>query len=231
MAEILPQRLTSLHRRHLSLGAHMTSEHGWQRPARYTSAQEEAAAVRQTVGLCDISPIGKLLVQGHDIEKLMASAASMTEIPDPGRVIQATQRGLACRLASDQLLILVPPGALSDVRDAFESAGSSCAHLVDMTSAFTGLLLAGPSSADVLCKLTDLDLSAPVNADMTCTQTSLSGVQAIIVRADFPGVPSYRIFVSRDLGEFAWDVLTEAGSHEGLAPFGVEVLRLLQVEG
>ena len=231
MAEVLPQRLSSLYRRHLSLGAHMTSEYGWQRPARYTSAQEEAAAVRQTVGLCDISPIGKLLVQGHDIEKLMASAASMTEIPDPGRVIQAAHGVLVCRLASDQLLLLTPPNAAVELRTALDSQQDSCAHLVDMTSAFTGPLLAGPSSADVLCKLTDLDLSAPANADMTCTQTSLSGVQAILVRADFPDIPSYRIFVSRDLGEFAWDVLTEAGSHEGLAPFGVEALRLLQVEG
>ena len=230
MAHVLPQRLTSLHRRHLSLGAHMTSEHGWQCPARYTSAQEEAATVRQTVGLCDISPIGKLLVQGDDIERLTASAPSMTEIPAPGRVIQATQRGLACRLASDQLLLLTPPNAAVELRTALDSQQDSCAHLVDMTSAFTGSFLAGPSSADVLCKLTDLDLSAPANADMTCTQTSLSGVQAILVRADLPGIPSYRIFVSRDLGEFAWDVLTEAGSHEGLTPFGIEAQRLLRGE-
>ena len=105
---------------------------------------------------------------------------------------------------------------------------NTCAHLVDTTSGLTGLCLAGPRSQDVLSKLTDLDLTLPDTANMTCTQTSLSGVQAILVRADFGDVPCYRIFVSRDLGEFAWDVLTEAGSSEGLTPFGVDALRLLR---
>ena len=57
MADVLPQRISPLHRRHLSLGAQMTSENGWQRPARYASAQEEAAAVQSGAGLCDITPV------------------------------------------------------------------------------------------------------------------------------------------------------------------------------
>ena len=100
-----------------------------------------------------------------------------------------------------------------------------------MSSGLTGLCLAGPHSQDVLSKLTDLDLSLPANANMSCTQTSLSGVQAMLVRADFGDMPAYRIFVSRDLGEHAWDILTEAGSSEGLTPFGSETLRLLRGEG
>ena len=229
MADVLPQRISPLHRRHLSLGAQMTSEKGWQRPARYASAQEEAAAVQSGAGLCDITPVGKLLLQGADIEASVRASLPGVEIPAPGGVTRHEDRHLFCRLAVDQLLLLTPPDATDDIQATMATTQpNTCAHLVDTTSGLTGLCLAGPRSQDVLSKLTDLDLTLPATADMTCTQTSLSGVLAILVRADFGDVPCYRIFVSRDLGEFAWDVLTEAGSSEGLTPFGVDALRLLR---
>lgn len=229
MAELLPQRLSPLHRRHISLGAQMTSEKGWQRPTCYISSQEEEAAVRASAGLCDITPIGKLLLQGADIEASVRASMPGVEIPAPGGVTRYQDKHLLCRLAVDQLLILTPPDDTNDIRATMATTQQdSCAHLVDMTSGLTGLCLVGPHSQDVLSKLTDLDLSLPATSDMTCAQTSLSGVQTMLVRADFGDVPCYRIFVSRDLGEFAWDVLTEAGSSEGLMPFGIDALRLLR---
>ena len=228
MADVLPQRISPLHRRHLSLGAQMVSENGWRRPARYASAREEAAAVRASTGLSDITPVGKLLLQGADIEASVRASLPRVEISAPGGVTRHEDRHLFCRLAVDQLLILTPPDTTDDIRATMATTRwDTCAHLVDMTSGLTGLCLAGPHCQDVLNRLTDLDLSLPATSDMTCAQTSLSGVQAILVRADFGDVLCYRIFVSRDLGEFAWDVLTEAGSSEGLTPFGVDALRLL----
>ena len=229
MAELLPQRLSPLHRRHISLGAQMTGEKGWQRPACYTSAQEESAAVRASLGLCDITPVGKLLLQGADIEASVQASLPGVEIPASGGVTRHEDGHLFCLLAADQLLLLTPPNATDDMLATMATTQQdSCTHLVDMTSGLTGLCLVGPHSQDVLSKLTDLDLALPAIFHMTCAQTSLSGVQAILVRADFGDVPCYRIFVSRDLGEFAWDVLTEAGSSEGLTPFGVDALRLLR---
>ena len=82
MADVLPNRISSLHRRHLSLGAEMVVEGSWQRPAHYTSTQEELARVQSASGLCDISPIGKFLVQGDAIDALLKAALSCTEVPD-----------------------------------------------------------------------------------------------------------------------------------------------------
>ena len=231
MAETLPQRISSLHRRHLSLSARMIDQNGWQRPACYSSPEEEAVAVRTGVGLCDTSPMGKLLVQGDDVAGLLSASLSATDIPLPGRVSWHSESTLLCRLASDQLLVLTTPETAGQTRTALDAQHDEYVHLVDMTSALTGLCVAGPRSADVLMKVTDSELVGPTASDLTCAQASLSGVQAILVRADFRDAPCYRIFVSRDLGEFAWDVLTEAGSHDGLQPFGVEAFRLLRGEG
>ena len=116
MADVLPQRISPLHRRHLSLGAQMTSEKGWQRPARYASAQEEAAAVQSGAGLCDITPVGKLLLQGADIEASVRASLPGVEIPAPGGVTRQEDRHLFCRLAVDQLLLLTPPDATDDIQ-------------------------------------------------------------------------------------------------------------------
>ncbi len=230
MADLVPHRLSPLHRRHISLGAQMVSEYGWQRPSRYTSAQEEGEEIASAAGLCDISPVGKLLVQGSEMPGVLMRALGVTKIPDTGRVTRQPGVGLLCRLAANQVLLFVPPRDADEVRSAFDAHQEGCVHVVDMTSGLTGLCLAGPRSQDVLSKLTDLDLSQPDAGDMTCAQTSLSGVQATVVRADLRSMSCYRIFVSRDLGEYAWDVLTEAGSREGLQPFGVETFRVLRGE-
>ena len=207
----------------------MTSEAGWQRPAHYAAAQEEQAAVRAGVGLCDITPVGKLLLQGASIDASLRASLPGVEVPAPGGITRHQERHLFCRLAVDQLLLLTPPDSTDDLRATMAfTQQDNCIHFVDMTSGLTGLCLAGPRGQDILTKLTDLDLSLPATTDMTCAQTSLSGAQAILVRADFGDIPCYRIFVSRDLGEFAWDVLTEAGSSEGLTLFGVDTLRLLR---
>ena len=57
-------RKTALHERHRALGAKMTDFHGWDMPLYYTSILEEHKAVRQTLGLFDISHMGQVLISG-----------------------------------------------------------------------------------------------------------------------------------------------------------------------
>ena len=243
MSQLAPQRLSAIHRRHLSLGAAMVEQEGWQRPARYTGSQQELAGLRAGVGLCDISPMGKLYVEGDAIASLLKASLPEAELPEAHGVARQ-QVSLSdgspmvdltlCRLAQDQALALTTPEGVDGVRGALEAERAErhdCAHLVDLTSALTGLCLAGPRSQDCLSRLTDLDLSLPTTADMTCAQTTMAAIQATMVRMDNQAGPCYWIFVSRDLGEYAWDTLTEAGSGDGLVPFGIEALRLLAEEG
>src|SRR3989338_7150693 len=57
---------TALHERHRRLGAKMTDFHGWDMPLYYTSILEEHKAVRQAIGIFDISHMGQVLVKGPD---------------------------------------------------------------------------------------------------------------------------------------------------------------------
>ena len=57
---------TALHERHRTLGAKMTGFHGWDMPLSYTGILEEHQAVRQALGIFDISHMGQVLVTGPD---------------------------------------------------------------------------------------------------------------------------------------------------------------------
>ena len=63
-----------MHYRHLERGAVMTERDGWMLPARYSAPEEEAASVRQAVGITDISPVGKIRLQGEAIDQALREA-------------------------------------------------------------------------------------------------------------------------------------------------------------
>src|SRR4029453_15744205 len=66
-----PFKLTPLHHKHLALGAEMMDLGEWKRPYVYTSPAEEHRAVRERVGLIDVSTLGKLDVKGKDAAQLL----------------------------------------------------------------------------------------------------------------------------------------------------------------
>lgn len=233
----LPEHLSSLYRRHLSLGAQMIDEGGWQRPGRYTSATEEATVLLLAVGLCDISPVHKLLLEGDGVGNVEVGSFP-TIAPEVG-IVDLGGGMPMCRLAADRLLVLLqtslPEGGLQMTRRFLAGQIEGSGYLTDLTAELTGMCLAGPRSPNVLGKLTDLDLSHGANLYMNggaCGETSLLGVPAILVRYDWLlSMPCHCIFVPHDSGEFAWDALTQAGAQEGLKPVGIEALRFLDDSG
>jgi sarcosine oxidase subunit alpha len=66
-----PEKHTPLHHRHIALGAEMMLLGSWKRPYAYTTPSEEHKAVRERVGLIDVSTLGKLEVKGKDAARLL----------------------------------------------------------------------------------------------------------------------------------------------------------------
>ncbi len=232
-----PIKLSAMHHRHLVLGATMVEEEGWQRPAKYTTSDAELAAVREGVGLCDVSPVGKLLMEGAGIEPLIQSSAPGSLALQVGQVVRqglldgqgaVLDQVLLCRLAHDQLFLLTSPEKTQAVVASLGQHLDGCLHLVDMTSVYAGMVVAGPWGGETLAKVTELNLSLSALPDLSCVQGSVAQVHALAVRADRGDLACYEVYVSRDLGEFVWDAIVDAGQEFGIAPFGVEALRRLQ---
>ncbi len=234
-----PVKRTAMHYRHLKLGATMGDYGGWQRPAMYTSPEQETERVREAGGLCDTSPSVKHYIQGNDVSALLQKAfpeagpfginrACAGVFSGPGG--PSIDNVLLCRFATDEAFIVSPPDAALPVAGALRESLSGCAHAVDMTSTFASVNIAGPMSAQLLAKLTDLDLSPGAFSDLGCAQGQVAEVYAIVARQDWGGLLSYQVYFGRDFGEYLWEALLHAGREYGVAPFGVEALKMLRLE-
>ncbi len=213
-----PYKVSALYRSHLALGARWGEEGEWRLPEAFADPESEAEQVRQSVGLQDVSAIGKLDLKGREGERLLAGLAP------PGRLS-------VLRLRPDHILILTLPGHQGQVAEGLLQVLSRtpcCAHLTDMTGALSAFALVGPRAREVLAKLTSLDLRAQAFPNGACAQTGLAKAHVIIHRADWGQVLAYRLLLGRELGEYGWEVIRTAGASFGLVLFGLAAERLLR---
>ncbi len=227
-----PVKLTALYRKHLALGAKFREEGMWRWPETFTAPEAEVQHVRAGVGLADLSPLGKLDLKGHALDPVLEALAGA-----PAPAVHAISRlslragpaCLCCRLARDELLLLTAPSELEAVTHAlYASPGPGCAHVTDLTSALAVLDLVGPKAPEVLSKVLALDLRPAVFPASALTQGGLAGVHAIVLRLDLGTTLGYRLLVGREVAEFVWDVLWDAGAECGLVPFGATAHALLR---
>lgn len=238
-----PVRLSPMHQRHLALGAKLMDAGQWKRPEHYGDPQAEVRAVRERVGLIDVSTLGKLNVQGPDAVRLLEGVYTnrFSNLP-VGRIrygVMCTEEGIVFddgvvgRLSDDAYYLTTTTGGVNTVYEWLTwwlTSWGWRVHVANVTSSYAAVNLAGPGARDVLTRLTDLDLSNPAFPYMHLRQARVAGVPACLLRIGFVGEVGYEIHVSAAYGEHLWDSLMEAGAEFGIAPFGVEAQRVLRLE-
>lgn len=227
-----PIARSALHEVHEALGAVFAEAAGWQVPRSYATPEEEAIRVREAVGLFDASALGKLALRGRDGAAVVGSGdgsgrlARRLRLEGDGPAVSA----LALPVAPDECLLLTAPGAAPGLAARLTPRLAGCAHLTDLTSVLAALRLAGSRAPQLLPRLCPLDLSPPAFPDLAVAQGPLAKVRAIVVRDDLDPLPSYLVLVPRDVAEYVWGAVLEAGREVGLAPVGAAALPRLGPE-
>jgi sarcosine oxidase, subunit alpha len=245
-----PIRRTPMHYVHEDLGAVWMDMGDWKRPRYYNSAQterecvqQEYNAVRQAVGIIDVSTLGKLSLKGRDSGKLLDKVYT-NRFSDlkPGRVRYAVlcdeagimlDDGTISRQQDHEFFITTTTGNLDFVEQWLEwwLAGAGWdARVNNLTSALAAVNLAGPKARDVLSALTDCDLSNDAFPYMACRNAEVASVPALLMRIGFVGETGWEIHYAAESGEHLWNALMDAGRAFGIRPFGVEAQRLLRLE-
>lgn len=199
----------------------MIEHHGWQVPAYFSKPEDEAARVRESVGLADLSWMLKFDVKGSGLKSPLALG----------------EGAFSWVLGPLHVLVTCNPSARREVMDRYQALQAGGADLslpppvyvTEVTSVYAQFLLAGPRCRQVLGKLTSLNLSETSLPDLTCGQSRVAHVHAIILRHDLDGVPAYQLLVSREYGESVWDSVLHAGHEFHLSPFGLQAQQLLKV--
>jgi len=238
-----PIQRTAMHARHEALGAEWMDAGMWRRPRAYGHPQEECRAVRERVGIIDVSTLGKLDVQGRDAGRLLERIYThkfahlavgrvryAVACDDSGIVLDD---GTVCRRGPERFFVTTTTSGIGSmeawVRWWAEGTGWQV-QVTNITSSFAAVNLAGPRARDVLGKLTDLDISATALPYLTSVEGVVAGIPTLILRIGFVGELGYEMHFSADYGEAMWDALIQAGAEFDIRPFGIEAQRVLRLE-
>ena len=246
-----PVRRTAMHHRHLELGAQMMPAGDWLRPAYYGDPaqrtrliEQEALAIRNQVGLIDVSTLGKLEVRGPDAAEFMNRMYTFAYLSQPvGRlryVLMTDETGvvaddgIAARFSDNHFYVSTTTGGSATVyRTMLQWNARWCldVDITNVTSAFSAISIAGPLSREVLQKIPhNIDLGADAFPYLEARYGKLSDVEVRLLRVGFVGELGWEIHVPSSQAEFLWDVLLDAGRELACKPVGVEAQRLLRLE-
>ncbi len=230
-----PVKRSAFYHEHLALGAALEERDGWLQPARYSSVEQELERLRLDAGFCDISPVGKISIQGEELDHCLGPVFSGAMDLDIGSLRQtaatsgsSSSNVVLARLAVDDFLAVTPAEGKSALVESLAEDPDHCAHVVDLTSALAGVRIAGPSAGPLLASLTELDLSDAALPDLRCAQSRVAEIQGTLLRRDVAGLPCYELYVSREFGQYFWEVLMEAAEWYKAAPVGFEAMERLE---
>ena len=251
-----PLRRTPLHDWNLRHGATMTEAGLWQRTWYFAREGEtiteayirEATTVRTTVGICDVSSLGKISVQGPDAAEFLnrVYTNAFARLPvgrarygimlrDDGIVMDD---GTTWRLGEADYLMTTTTTNAGKVMVWLEELLQTRwpdlrVHVTSVTDRWAGVSVAGPKAREAIAACLDqgMDISNDALPFMGVAPVSLkSGVKGLIARISFSGELAYELYVPADQGEAMMDLLWPAAERLGGCLYGLEALGALRIE-
>lgn len=226
--------------RHAALGASFAEFGGWDMPVSYSGTSAEHAAVRNTVGLFDVSHLGKALVSGpgaaalvngtltNDLGKIAPGKAQYT--------LCCNERGgvvddLIAYLVSDDEVFLVPNAAnTAAVVAALGAVAPAGVEVIDQHRDYAVFAVQGPRSPAVLEALglpSEMEYMAFADADLRVGEAAYP---VRVCRSGYTGERGYEILPRWDDAGAVWDaLLAEVTAREGL-PCGLGARDTLRTE-
>jgi sarcosine oxidase subunit alpha len=242
-----PVRHSPMQAAHSRLGAVPLVAGQWIRPDHYGDPAAEVRAVREGVGIIDVTPIGKLDLRGPDVPELLnllyVNKWSKLEV---GRVrygVMCAEDGVVLddgvtgRLADEHYLMSTTSSGAGAVWEWVENWLQTehpdwKVHVTPVTTAYASINVAGPRSRELMGRLVEgVDLSDDAFGYMNVRAGRMAGVDGCVLwRIGFTGELSYELHVPAGYGRHVWEALLEHGRDLGVRPFGVEAQRILRLE-
>jgi sarcosine oxidase subunit alpha len=242
-----PVRYSPMQTWHERHGAVPLVAGAWIRPEHYGDPAAEVRAVREGVGIIDVTPIGKLDLRGPDVPELLnllyVNRWSKLEI---GRVRYGVMcgedgvvidDGVTGRLGDDHYLMSTTSSGAAAVWEWVESWLQTehpewQVHVTPVTTAYVSVNVAGPLSRELLGRLVeDIDLAPDAFPYMQVRTGRVAGVDnCVLWRIGFTGELSYELHVPASYGLHIWEALLDRGRHLEVRAFGIEAQRILRLE-
>ncbi len=250
-----PKRLTPTHNWAAEQGAVFVEVGNWMRAQWFPRAGEttwresvdrEVMATRGSVGVCDVTTLGKVDVQGADaatfLNKIYCNGFAKLPVGKVryGLMLRedgiAMDDGTAARLAEDHFVVTTTTANALPVYRHMEFVRQCLVpdmdvQLISTTESWAQYAVAGPNARRVLEKIVDQDISNDAFPFMACADiTVCGGLRARLFRISFSGELAYEIAVPTAYGDALIRRIMQAGAEFDITPYGTEALGVMRIE-
>ena len=215
-------------------------EYSWKRQNFFDNVADELAAVRNNVGMYDMSSFGKIRVEGRDAVAFMNYIGGGQYDVPAGKIVYTqflNDRGgieadvTVTRLSETAYLVVTPAATrLADQTWMMRHCGNFNVVITDVTAGEGVLAVMGPKSRDLLQKVSPADFSNEVNPFGTAQEIELGMGLALVHRVTYVGELGWEVYVSSDMAQHAFEVLHEAGQDMGLKLCGMHMMDCGRIE-
>ncbi|MFK8035664.1 MAG: sarcosine oxidase subunit alpha family protein [Hyphomicrobiales bacterium] len=250
-----PVRRTPMHDWHEKAGAEMMDAGPWKRPRVYRNGSEtleeayvrEARQTRRTVGIVDVSTLGKIAVQGPDASEFLNRVYSNPFAKLPvgkaryGLMLREDgivyDDGTTWRLSETDFLMTTTTAHAGGVMEHLETYHALHwpdlkVHFTSVTDQWAAAAVAGPKARELLANvITDIDFSNEAFPFMAIRHgKTVQGIPVMLCRLSFSGELAFEIFTPSKFGLAVWKKLQAAGKYMDLVTYGMEALGTLRIE-
>ncbi|MGV6811085.1 MAG: sarcosine oxidase subunit alpha family protein [Brevirhabdus sp.] len=249
-----PERFTTSHDPTVAAGAPLVEAGLWYRPSYFPepgethwrqSCDREVAMVRSAVGICDVSTLGKIDIQGGDAAEFLDFVyinrfATLKEgkvryglmLREDGHVMDD---GTCARLGESHYLMTTTTAAAGEVMRHLEYVHQCLRPELDVTMIsatdhWAQFAVAGPRSRDLLNDLLETPISDDTFPYMSCGPITVGGVAGRLFRISFSGEHAYEVAVPARYGESLFAALLEAAQARSGGAYGMEALNVMRIE-
>ncbi|RMC32114.1 sarcosine oxidase subunit alpha family protein [Paracoccus alkanivorans] len=252
-----PRRLTPTHHWAEAQGAVFVEVGPWMRAQYFPRPGEahwretvdrEVLATRKGVGICDVTTLGKVDVQGADagefLNRLYCNGMKTLKVGMVRYGLMLREDGIAwddgtcARLAEDHYVVTTTTAQAGPVYRQMEFARQCLwpemdVQLISTTDAWAQIAVAGPNARRLLERIVDegFDISNEAFPFMACTSLTIcGGLRARLFRISFSGELAYEVAVPARFGHALMQRLVETGEDLGATPYGTEALGVMRIE-
>src|SRR3712207_2503902 len=227
-------RRTPLYDEHKALGARLVDFSGWEMPVQYGGIKAEHQAVRERVGLFDVSHMGEAVFRGPDaetaVQRLVTRDVSRLQTGQSGYSAVCYEDGgtvddvLVYRRPEDFLVVVNAANREKDLDHFRAYTGDLDVEISDETEDWALLALQGPEAADLLQNLTETDLTNL--RYFRFAEGEVAGARTIISRTGYTGEDGFELYLPSDDAPRVWRELLEADT----TPAGLGARDTLRLE-
>ncbi len=251
---VAPLRLSALDAWHVEAGATFINAGLWRRPQLYTRPGEsdldavnrEVRAVREHVGLVDVSTLGKIDIKGRDaaefLERVYINNWKNLAVGKVRYGVMLREDGMVfddgttARIGEHHFVMTTTTANAVKVMSTLEYLlqvewRGLEVYLTSVTEQWAAMALAGPDARRVLQTLApEHDWHSTALPYMGYRASTIAGIPARVFRISFSGELAYEINVPADYARALWEKLIAAGSPFGITPYGTEAMGVLRIE-